>query len=88
MSLNLSYLLWHIYGGWFLQFLYLVLALQNNDNLLLFAFVFSQQNNNKTIRKNEIHKALISAAKHLAPQYIVFSPRNNDKLRNFVAKRR
>ena len=81
----------HMYhGGWFVPFGYFILSLRKNDNLGLFAFIFSPQNNDKTTWNNKINKALISVAKYFAPLFIIFLPRylssrNHHKLRYFGA---
>ena len=93
MHVEMSKVCWLIYA----IFHYFVLSLRKNYKLRIFAFVVLQRNNDKTMRNNEINKSLISAAKYfatlfikfyrlLAPQFIVFSPRNNDKLRLFDQK--
>ena len=57
-----------------MPFGYFILSLRNNDNLGLFAFVFSPGNKDKTTRNSKINKALISVAKYFAPLFIIFSP--------------
>ena len=81
------------HGGWFVPFGYFILSLRKNDNLGLFAFVFSPQNNDKTTWNNKINKALISVAKYFAPLFIIFLPRylssrNHHNLRYFGANRK
>ena len=79
---------WLICAIWLFHFL----SLRMNDNLGLFTFVFSPQNNDKTTY-NKINKAQISVAKYFAPLFIIFLPRylssrNHHKLRYFGANRK
>ena len=79
---------WLICAIWLFHF-----VTAKNDNLGLFAFVFSTQNNDKTTWKNKINKAQISVAKYFAPLFIIFLPhylssRNHHKLRYFGANRK